>query len=352
MWRLAARRGWQARAPAARSGLIARGHAAAAASTPVQAAATSVPAVLAAVSAASPFKDAAKFYGSSSDLLAAAAPSDGAAAPPRGVSLWTYRDLNKHVCALAAGLADAGFAEGHKIAVYLPPGSQEYVTLLLAAANAGVTIVSIEPPANPAAVDVAPIRAALNKYQPQALVLWHGYKTADAGDSTSTSESHSILAALAPSAATDDSRGRSGFSRVTGRPIVAPDFPALTCVVHTGDEHVRGAIAFKSLLNYGTSERAPSSSASSVVLVEAASGKALTHGELLRLARENGAKLGLVSDPYGKTGKLVLRPASCSATVTSVVSALMHESLFILPGLSSDANRCKSVAEAENAVVA
>jgi acyl-CoA synthetase (AMP-forming)/AMP-acid ligase II len=351
MWRLATICSVKLISPIVRGGVGARGLAAAVVSAP-HLSATSVHAVLAAASASSPLKDAAKFYGPSDEVAGPSASSDGTSPLSNGVDLWTYRELYTHVGALAAGLTEVGFTAGNKIATCMPSGSQEYITLVLAASEVGVTVVAIEPPANPSAVDTAPIRAALDKFQPRALVLWHAYKTTVADKSTVSSRSTSILSALAPSPLSDETLGLASFSRMTERPVKLEEYPSLDYVIHTGEEHIRGAIAFKSLLNYSTSERVPTSSPSDVVLIEAASGSKLTHGDLMSGAQEIGSKLSLVSDPYSKNGKIVLKPEPSSAAATAVVSAVMHEALVISTGFSSNFERCASAAEAENALIA
>lgn len=311
-------------------------------------AASTVPALLAAAVKANPLKDAAKFYGS--DLRAedlAALPEDSGL-PLKGVKLWTYRDLQSHVGALSAGLHEAGFAAGDKVVACLPPGSPEYVVLLLAAAESGITVVAVDPPNNIAAVDVEPIQAALTKYKPRAIFVWHGYHTASA---VSQGEG-SLVSALFPTAAEEDSRGMAGFVPASGVPASSPDHPALEFIVHTGSAHVRGAIAFKSLLVYN--EDAPKSigSASSTVFVEANTGREVTQKSLVNDAKSVGARLGLVSDPYEKNGKLIVRPESSSQAAAATLSALMHGTLLISPGMFADNDSLTSVIEGENALLA
>jgi AMP-binding enzyme len=295
--------------------------------------------MLAAAAAGSPLKDAVKFYGAAATAAGeAAAPAD-AGLPSKGVELWTFRDVDVRSRALAAGLGEAGFTAGDKIAVCLPPESQEYITLLLAAVNCGVTIVAVDPPASTAAVDVSAILKALSDHKPRALFVWHGYRAAGGGGA--------LVPAIFPKAAAADAAGTAGLVPISGRPISSAEHPYLRCVVHTGDEHVRGATAFKSLLVYSDSAPVSKGSASSTVLVEAATGRELTQRALLADARTVGEKLKLVSDVYAKNGRVVLRPSASLEAASAVVSALMHESLLI----TSTAARTTATAEAEQALV-
>jgi acyl-CoA synthetase (AMP-forming)/AMP-acid ligase II len=313
--------------------------------------ATSVPGLLAAARAASPMKDAIKFYGVSTSAAAVLAASDPLAPASDSIALWSYRDVDTHVRALATGMSEAGFHSGDKIVSLMPCGTPEYVSLVLAAADLGMTVVALELPVNPKAVDVASIRAAVDAHKAKALFIWHGFKTEGAEDGLFGTGENSIVSALAPSAAADDARGRSGFLRVTGRPLAIPDMPSLGYIVHTGDAHIRGAIAFKSLLCYSDAPRKSSGSSDNVVLVEAPSGKQVTHSELLHGAKEIGARLQLSSDPYAKNGKLVVRSDPTSAVATALVSALMHETLMISPGLFNEADKTATAAAAEEALL-
>jgi AMP-binding enzyme len=296
--------------------------------------------VLAAAAAANPLKDAAKFYRSAvSAEDEAAAPAD-AGLPTKGVDLWTYRDLAAHARALAVGLCEAGLVAGDRLVVALPPESQEYLTLLLAAADCGVTVVAVGPPAKGAAVDVGVVRAALEKYQPRALIVWHAYYAADGGGG-------SVLDALFPGAVATDAAGVEGMVPITGRPAASEEHPYLQYVVHTSDAHVRGAMSFKSLLVYSDAQPASRGLPSSVVLVEAATGRELTQSALLAEAKTTGAKLKLVSDVYSKNGKLLLRPEASVEAAATAVSALMHGTLLI----TSDAGQQANAAEIEQSLV-
>jgi AMP-binding enzyme len=348
MFALAWRRGLMRGASAARQSPLLRYFSKSAPFT----SAPSVPAILAAARAANPVKDAIKFYGVSTTAAAIAAESDPLAPPGDGVALWSYRDVDSHVNALVAGMTEAGFRSGDKILVFVPAGTPEYVSLVLAAADLGITVVALGAPANPKAVDVASVRAALERYEPSALFLWHGYKTVDAEDSIFSDGRNSIVSALEPAASANDARGLAGFFRVTGRPFESSKFPSVKYIVHTGDTHIRGAIAFKSLLLYTDAPRKSRGGSDHVLLVEAGSGSEITQSDLLRGAKEVGARLELSSDPYSKNGKLVVRSDPTPAVATAVVSALMHETLVISPGMFNEPERSASTAETENALLA
>lgn len=317
-------------------------------------AAGSVGEVIAAASSANPLKDAIKFYKLRSvESLAVATAAPASEVAPDGVELWTYRDVESHVTALSAGLSEIGFDQGDRILTLLPPGSEEYLALVLAAARSGITIVALDPPADGKAVDVAPIRAALEKYQPKGFVLWHAYATDSSEDTVFSSGENSILAALAPSVQAEDARGLRALSRASARPFESSDYPFLKCVAHTGEGHVRGAITFKSMLVYsGDRDAMPlTSTSASTVLVEASNGKQIAHGELLAQAKDVGSQLGLSDDPTSKAGRVVVTPSTSVKGVTAVVSALLHESLLISPGLATTSETSSSTASAEDAVL-
>lgn len=298
--------------------------------------APSVSALITSAVAASPLKDAAKFYGTSSAASAEAALPADAGLPSKGISLWTFSDLSSHTRALATGLSEAGLVPGDKLLVCLPPQTQEYISLVLAAADSGITLVALAPPDALAAVDVDPIVEALKKYAPRGVVLWHGYRANGKG----------LVEALFPDAGVRDARGLAGLGKLTGRPLES-DFPGLDYVVHTSDAHIRGAVSFKSLLVYSGAGAKSGAGGDRTVLVEAGSGREVTHSALLEDARKLGKKLDLVSDVYARNGKIVLRPMASVEAAAGAVSALMHESLLI----STSADDATATAKVENALV-
>lgn len=314
---------------------------------------SSVFAVLANARSSQPLKDAAKFYGDNADIFARpgnpGTVTDGSSL--REITLWSYNDLEKHVRALASGLTDIGISHGHKVAVLLPPGSQEYIATLLAAADLGVTVVALEPPSNPKATNDSEIKQAFEKYHPEAFILWHDYKTADTEDSIYSTGANSVISALCPSLVTDDSRGTSGFTRITGRPLSYPEFPHLKWVIHTGDAHIRGAISFKSLLVYNGSSISGCPSASNVALIEASTGRQVSVGNLFEEAQKLGKELQLTDDPYVKAGKMVVRPEASVEAAAALMSALTHETLLISAGCINAPDRSAKAAELENALL-
>lgn len=304
--------------------------------------APSVAALITSAAAANPLKDAAKFYGTSSAMSAEAALPADSGLPSKGISLWTFSDLSSHTRALATGLSEAGLVPGDKLLVCLPPQTQEYVSLVLAAADSGITLVALAPPDAPAAADVDPIVEALKKYAPRGVVLWHGYRASGKG----------LVEALFPDAGMRDARGLAGLGKLTGLPLES-DFPGLDYVVHTSDAHIRGAVSFKSLLVYSGAETKGGAEAKSgaggdrTVLVEAGSGREVSHSALLEDARKLGKKLDLVSDVYARNGKVVLRPMASVEAAAGAVSALMHESLLI----NTSVDDATATAKVENALV-
>lgn len=288
---------------------------------------TTIHGLLAAATAANPLKDAVKFIA------------------PAKSTIWTYRELESHVSALATGLNHLGYSN-QTILALLPPSSPEYPILLLAAARVAANLIPIPPPADPASLDVHIIRDALGKHRPYALFVANEYyPTCDLDDDGIVASVNPILHALDPEVALDDAAGRDGFVPLTGRPFRSRNFPFLKHVVHTGDTNMRASITFKSLLVY-SGEPIDSSAAEGPILTS--DGAQLTEKRLIQQAHKLGEQLGLSSDHTTKEGKLVIKPGLGQSTATALVAALMHESLWVSPGTQDSTD----VSSTENALVA
>lgn len=290
--------------------------------------------ILASAAAAQPLKDAAKFYGATADAT----------------SIWSYRDLHRHVSALTSGLQSLGYASGDKIVAWLPPASAESGALALACANAGVTFITVRAPADPLSADVAAVADAVRSHRPRMLVFAHEFRAkADAGAGV-VAQTHSVLDALAPGGAAKDARGRGGFSPLTGLPCVHERLPGVEHVVHTGEAHVRGAVTFRSLMAYN-GEEMPVEPKDAPAVVAAEDGRTVSGVGAIKEAEELGGKLGLGSDHGQKTGKLVIRPASGPEVTTAILAAVMHEALWISPGVDGSNEKIDELCTVENALV-
>lgn len=289
--------------------------------------------ILASAAAAQPLKDAVKFYGATADTT----------------SIWSYRDLERHVSALTSGLQELGYGPGDKIVAWLPGGSAEYAATVLAAANAGVTLVSVAAPADPLAANVSGVADAVRAHRPKMLLFAHEFRVDAAPDTGVVAQTHSVLDALAPGAGVADARGRNGFSPLSGEPFVHDALPGVMHVVHTGEAHVRGAVTFRSLMAYNGQAVSVAPQGTPAV-VKAEDGKAVSGVEAIKAAEELGGKLGLGNDHGQKTGKLVIRPSNAPSAATAMLAAVMHESLWISPGADGSKDKIDELCTVENAL--
>jgi fatty-acyl-CoA synthase len=86
---------------------------------------------------------------------------------------WTYRELQRQVDALAAGLLAAGLAPGDRLGIW-SPNNAEWIVTQFATAKAGVVLVNINP-----AYRVPEIRYALRQTGCKALITAAAFKTSD-----------------------------------------------------------------------------------------------------------------------------------------------------------------------------
>ncbi len=291
--------------------------------------------ILSSASKAQPLKDAVKFYGESSDRT----------------TIWSYRDLERHVFALSSGLQELGYAAGDKIVLWLPTGSTEYAAIVLATANIGITVVTVEAPADPNNVIVSGVVDAIRTHAPKMVVFGHEFQVAGGGpDDGIVAGMHSVLNAIAPGVSVADASGLSGFSPLTGKPFASAKFPSLRHVVHTGDAHVRGAVTFRSLLAYNGA-CVPAAAKQDMLILKAEDGKGISGVDAIKQAEALGGKMGLSNDHNQKNGKLVIRPSTSPRTATAMLAAVMHESLWISPGADGSKEKLESVSANENALV-
>lgn len=294
--------------------------------------ASSIAALLSSASASKPLKDAVKFTGPSVENPA----------------VWTYHELSRHVSALSAGLSELALAPRHVLLTLLHPHTQEYAVTLLAAAQLGLKVVAIPPPADPAVTSVQSVNDALRKYQPAMLILGKDFSPAGTHPEHDgiVAAVNPLVNALAPGVALDDARGLDGFVPLTGRAFSSKEHPYLRHVVHTGDTNVRGTITFKSLLVYnGMAPPVPSGELP--LLVDAATDAESSTAKILKDAEAIGKEMRLSKDHTTKEGKIVVTPKVSERSAAAIVAAVMHETLWVSPGTGD----VKAVSEAENALV-
>lgn len=131
---------------------------------------------------------------------------------------WTYRELQREVDALAAGLLALGLEPGDRIGIW-SPNCAEWVLTQFATARAGLVLVNINP-----AYRLAELEYALNKVGCAALVTAARFRSSDY---------LAMLAALLPELATS----RPGALR-------AARAPALRTVIRLGEEPAPGTLGF------------------------------------------------------------------------------------------------------------
>lgn len=262
--------------------------------------------------------------------------------------VWTYHELSTHVSALSAGLSELSFTPTDVLLTLLQPHTQEYAVTLLAAAQIGLKVVALHPPADPGATSVQTLDDALSKYKPAMLILGKEFRPAGvhAEDDGIVAAVNSLVNALAPGVALDDARGLAGFVPLTGRGFASKEHPYLKHVVHTGHTNVRGTITFKSLLVYsGAVPKVPSSELP--LLVDAATGAESSASKILKDAERMGKEMRLSKDHTAKEGKIVVTPKVSERNAAAIVAAVMHETLWVSPGTGD----VKAVSEAENALI-
>jgi fatty-acyl-CoA synthase len=131
---------------------------------------------------------------------------------------WTWREFAARVDAFAAGLTALGLKPGDRIGIWSPNNS-EWVITQLAAAKAGLILVTINP-----AYRLTELEYALNKVGCRALVTATAFKTSDYAG---------MLLALAPELAT----------ALPGR-LAAARAPKLELVIQIGARTIAGALPF------------------------------------------------------------------------------------------------------------
>jgi fatty-acyl-CoA synthase len=131
---------------------------------------------------------------------------------------WSYRDLQREVDALAAGLLALGLEPGERIGIWSHNNS-EWVLTQLATAKAGLILVNINP-----AYRLAELDYALNKVGCRALITMPSFKASDY---------IGMLRELAPE-----------LDRAEPGRLEAGRLPALSTVIRMGTERTAGMLNF------------------------------------------------------------------------------------------------------------
>lgn len=279
----------------------------------------SIASVISTASQESPLKDAVKFV-----------------RPDTKSIVWTYRELHRHVNALANGLSNLHYRIGDKIVTAIPPYAPEYAVLLLASARLGLTLVPIPTSTDNQIVDVASVEEAITQHKPKAVVVSHELSVSSSDDSAADdqiiSATNPILSALDSSLALRDAAGLAGFVPLTGKSFRCSRFPSVRHFVHTGDQNVRAAILFRSLFVYDEAPAVSEDLGSVPLFVrDGASNGVLTQADIMKSAQQTVDKLGLSGDHSDKKGKVVIRPETTKEATSAVIAALMRQSLWLSP---------------------
>lgn len=291
--------------------------------------------VINAASRSSPLKDAVKFI-----------------RPDAKSVVWTYRELNRHVDALASGFRHLRYSSGDKIVTALPSYAPEYAVLLLAAARIGLTLVPVSVPTSDKPFDIASLEDTLHQHHPKALVVSHELSVSSADNSVSDDRiagvTNPILSALDPSLALRDSAGVAGFAPLGGRSGYSSHFPSIRHFVHTGDKNIRAAILFRSLFVYDGPPSADEKIGSLPYLASnQISDGVVTQIDVLKLAQDTSNKFSLNQDHSQQSGKVVIPPDHSKEAVSTAVAALMSQALWLSPHPESIAQ----IAKDENATL-
>lgn len=135
---------------------------------------------------------------------------------------WSYRELDRQVDQLAAGLIALGLEPGERIGVWAP-NMAEWVVLQFATAKAGLILVNVNP-----AYRLSELDFALNQAEAKALVLVPSFKSSDY---------MAMLSELMPELA----------GAVPGK-LMAKKVPSLRWVITLSDEAAPGTIRYADVM--------------------------------------------------------------------------------------------------------
>jgi fatty-acyl-CoA synthase len=163
--------------------------------------------------------------GAQLDMTVARWGERGALIVRRQAVRWTWRELAERADAFAAGLLALGLEPGERIGIW-SPNNAEWVLTQLAAARAGLILVTINP-----AYRTMELEYALNKVGCRALVTATAFRSSDYA---------AMLAELAPELAL----------AAPGR-LAARRLPSLEVVIRIGDGALAGALPFAEVASHG-----------------------------------------------------------------------------------------------------
>ncbi len=241
-------------------------------------------------------------------------------APSQGVR-WNWRELAAQADDVAAGLLALGLQPGDRIGIW-SPNNAEWVLTQLAAARAGLVLVTINP-----AYRSAELAYALTKVGCRALVMATAFKTSDYA---------AMLAGLAPE-----------LLACAPGALRAAALPGLELVVQIGGPALPGALPFRELGERATPEARASLPALGARLqfddpinvqftsgtTGAPKGATLTHHNILNNGFFVGEAMGLTEHDR------ICIPVPlyhCFGMVMGVLGCLTHGAAMVLPGEGFD----------------
>lgn len=267
-------------------------------------------------------------------LITSAHPGATALVVPHQKIRWTWKDLSERVDIIARTFLSHGLTPGDRLGIWAPNCS-EWVIAQLAAAKAGLILVTLNP-----AYRAPELQHALNLSGCRALILAESFKTSDY---------ISMLLEIAPELA----EGEPG--------VHCANLPALDFVVSLG-RTTPAIYSFKSL--YDGDNLAGSDMLKDIqqklspddpVCIQFTSGTTgrpkgatLTHFGLLNNGHQCGVLMGLTSDDR------ICIPVPlfhCFGMVLGVLSAITHGAAMVLPGEGFDPGEVLHAIEQERCTV-
>ena len=245
---------------------------------------------------------------------------------------WTWRDLNGHSTAMAAGLLALGLAPGDRIGIW-SPNRAEWTLTQFAAARAGLILVTINPAHRLSEVDYT-----LNKVGVKALVAAESFKT-------------SLYADMIDSLAPEIGASRPGQ-------ILSTRLPQLKTVIQIGGPPRSGWLPFEAVPGLSTAADmlrlaalAPTLMASDPINIQFTSGTTglpkgatLSHRNILNNGFFVGEAIGL------KPGDRLCLPVPlyhCFGMVMGNLGCLTHGAAMVYPSDGFDPTAVLEAVQAE-----
>jgi fatty-acyl-CoA synthase len=245
---------------------------------------------------------------------------------------WTYRDLQRHVDAFAAGLVALGLEPGDRLGIW-SPNNAEWTVTQLATAKAGIILVNINP-----AYRLSELEYVLNVVGCKAIVTAVAFKSSDYVG---------MLRTIVPELSTS----RPGDLR-------SAKVPSLKTVIAISETPIPGMLRFQDVPGLaGPSHRSRLAELGSILQFDepiniqftsgttgAPKGATLSHHNILNNAHFAGERMGLTS----KDRLCIPVPLyHCFGMVLGNLACITHGATMVYPGEAFDALSVLEAVEAE-----